>query len=220
MTAALLTLALAAAPAEREFVWDIPEEISRTEVDGIMVAAGLPMKMYEVRSKWPMFDLFKHFLKSFDDAGFFVPSWKHQLKMKDGAVQITALDTRRLLAYTVVMRPSEKPRGTTILLSTTNWGAPQATDPGDTFAPVFPGAEKLATLNVEAAQVLTYRTRAQPEELKAYYRDVLGSSGYRTIDGQTFQKDGDRIHVEFKASDDRSKTVVVVSKNFSMPEEP
>jgi len=61
--------------------------------------------------------------------------------------------------------------------------------------PVFPGAQEVVTSDVEAMRLLSFKAKATPMVVVAFYREVLGRAGYREAGEGAFERAGERLSV-------------------------
>lgn len=209
---ALGALAPAAAWAG-DFEWDVPGIVSHVDVAGTQEALGIPMKLHAVTSSWKPDALFKHFAEQFQKAGFFIPPPSGQTPVH-GAVSLTALDVDRLLAYSVIMRLNPDGKTTKVLLGTANVG--QIRTPESTaFAPVYPGADNLVTINVEVGKSLSYVTKATPQQLADFYREAMTKLGYTEKQPGVYRKGREAVEVLGRPVPQGGLSVIVTSRNGS-----
>jgi len=206
MLSAILALSLSAAPVP--FEWNVPELLAWTQVGSNgMEAAGLPLKMYAVRSKWKLHDLAVHYAKRFIDAGFYVDP---RQKFFPGSTlpRLTALDPLSMWSYTVVFY-EEKDGTTTMLLGAADLGHRRPT--ADTALPLFPGAEHPSSFNLETAHALTFTTAAADAEVIAFYRQTLTAAGFAEKAPGVFAKAGRQLRF-FSKPEGQKRGVIVLDE--------
>ncbi len=176
MRTLLLVLVCLGARAVSAFEWAVPSEASRVDVAGVQQARGIPVKLEAATSRLPALELLRYFAARFRERGLFIPPAKDQLVV-EGALQLTGLDVERLRAYTVLLRPLPDGRGTQVLMSTADLDA--ARSEGPAFIPLPPGASSVVSVDVEAARSVSFSVQTRPEQVAAFYREVLPRDGYR-----------------------------------------
>jgi hypothetical protein len=200
MLSALLVLEvlLASAPANRgdPLQWRVPGQLSVVEVPGKMDVGGIPVRFRVITSKEKLEFLLQHFATAFDEAGFYIQ--RHQKRL---AVQphLTALDTRTLTSYTVILEP--KPDGTTEVVvgeARLKDARPAAAPSG---LPVFPGAKDVLHSNFEGARTLGYRVEAKEEQVKGWYREQLTRAGFQEEEPQLFRRKEQEVRLDVTQKD-------------------
>ena len=87
---------------------------------------------------------------------------------------------------------------------------------GARSASVFPGANSPLHSETEGSQTLTYRVRATPKDVLAFYRDTLGRGGYQqqSADAETvvFQNQEEELSLSARVDAEGLCTVVLVSR--------
>jgi hypothetical protein len=204
MLSALLAFSLSAAPAS--FEWNVPELISWTQVGSNgMEAAGLPLKMYAVRSKWKLHDLAVHYAKRFIDTGFYVDP-RQKFFPGSSLPRLTALDPQTMWSYTVVFY-EEKDGTTTMLLGAADLGHRRPAS--ETTLPLFPGGEHPSSFNLETAHALAFTAAATDVEVIAFYRQTLTAAGFTESAPGVFAKAGRQLRVFSKPEGSKLGVVVL-----------
>lgn len=209
----LLVLACLDARAALAFEWAVPAEASRVDVAGVQQARGIPVKLEAATSRLSAPELLRYFAGRFRERGLFIPPAKDQLVV-EGALQLTALDVERLLSYTVLLRPLPDGRGTQVLMSTADLDA--ARSEGPAFVPLPPGASSVVSVDVEAARSVSFAVQARPEQVAAFYREVLPRDGYREQEPGVFTLGPRTLRVHTRALADGRLGVVV--REQTLPE--
>ncbi len=194
----------------KPFVWDVPGLVSTVDVAGTMEAMGVPMKLQAATSTRRPRELFEHFARLFDGAGFYIPPPRHQLVVH-GALTLTAMDVDRKLVYTVMLRLNPDGKTTKVLLGTSNMGLakkPQAV----AFAPLYPGARKVLTSNVEVGRSVAYVAKATPQELADFYGKVMEEAGYREQSPGLYTKGREQVQVLARPQGDGELSVLVIGR--------
>lgn len=206
MTAAALALWLCLAGAPAPFTWDVPEVIDDVPVGNTPSAGGRPMKLRAVRSRLGWEKLLKKLGEDFLRAGLWIPPQSAQ-PQNLALPYISAIDGRRMISYSVLFQLN--PDGTTtLILGEVDLEARVSAVPA---APLFPGAQGVMTSDVEAMRSVTYRAKAQPQEVLAFYREVLGKAGYRDAGGGTFERGAERTTVLTRPGKDGLLKVTVMT---------
>ncbi len=200
------------APRPR-FTWPNPAMMQQVEVPGVVRAQGVPMKLKLIRVKRGVQEMVDTYLAAFREAGLYIPPKKHQLRFTR-ELTLVALDTERLISYTVIFQPNAD-GSTSLLLGESNLARMEA-DAGE-GAPVFPGADGVLRSNHEGAQVLTFSARARPEEVQAFYREVLGKAGFHEPEpelqpGVFAAKSGNQVQVVAQSKPGGKVAVSVITR--------
>ncbi|HLL52465.1 MAG TPA: hypothetical protein VK447_02905 [Myxococcaceae bacterium] len=198
-----------ASPRPR-FTWPNPAMLQQVEVPGIVRALGVPMKLRLIKVKRGAGEMVDTFLAAFRESGLYVPPRRH-IRRFTRELTLVALDTERLIAYTVVFQPNAD--GTTSLLLGESNLSKMTTAGGEGLVPVFPGAKGVLRTDQEGAQVVVYSAKAKPEEVQAFYREVLGKGGFHEPEpelqpGVFASRAGDQVQV---VSESRGAGRVAVS---------
>lgn len=195
---------------QRPFEWEVPGMVAHVEVAGIMEAQGIPMKLHAVTSSWKPPELFDHFVKVFEEQGFYLPPPEHQVVVH-GALSLTAMDVDRMLVYTVFLRINPDGKTTKVLLGTSNMGLaknPQAV----AFVPLFPGARNVITSNVEVGRSVRYLASTTPRDLADFYRKAMTEAGYTESRPGVYFKGREQIEVLARPLADGTLSVFVVGR--------
>lgn len=222
----VLAWAWAGAPARagEPLRWDVPRVIASVPVSGEMSALGVPLRVSAVRSEERVEALFDHFLALFKRAELFIPPRGGQFQIP-GGLQLTGLDPIRRISYTVIFQPN--PDGTTtVILGEADLYRRQ--DPGaPRDVPIFPGGSDVLTVDAEGGgKTVTYRVRAAPAEVSAFYREVLKKAGYAEGEDGTFARRGEEIRVLAQSGHEAGSLFVFVMKTSptqlppAQPQEP
>lgn len=165
-------------PARPVFRWDIPGLIGWVESPGQQTTDGVPMHLQVAHSKEKLGTLIQHFADRFRAAGFFISTSPQALASPVTEPILTALDTEKLTAYTVIFQ--QNPDGTvTLILGTSDVSQynPSASPRLD-WAPVMAGAEQVTRSNVEGSEMAIYAVKATPAQVQEFYRQELGRAGF------------------------------------------
>jgi hypothetical protein len=193
-----------------EFRWQLSRLIGDIETAGVVWADGMPVKMHAVRVKGSAESVRDEVLASFKVQGLYVPAEQPQ---PVGQLQVTAVDGRFLIAYTALISPAGET--CTVVLTETNVALGLTAPRKDVGVPLFPGAQSVMVSRSEDFEQVSFETGgAKPEEIEAFYAQVLTGSGYRLIEPRTWQGPRDRITVTVL---ERS---VVVQKTAALEEKP
>ncbi|HVG60716.1 MAG TPA: hypothetical protein VNA24_19315 [Hyalangium sp.] len=176
------------------FRWDVPGLIAWVDSAGTQISDGVPLSLQLARSKLSVQTLLQHFVDSFEKAGFFIPPGNEQLQVFREP-QITALDTAKLIAYTVIFQ--ENPDGTvTLILGTSNLSQYK---PGQTlsltWAPLPPGAKQLMHTQMEAGESAAFTVTSSKEQVKAFYEEAMKKAGFEQQEPGVFRRRGEVITI-------------------------
>lgn len=197
-----------AAAQRLPFTWDVPQVVGAVDVPGVMMADGIPVRIHAVRSKEKPQVLLQHLVDRFLAWGFFIPPVEQQAQ-PFRQPQLTALDTERLISYTVILQPY--PDGTTaVYLGEADLSQPPSRS--SSFAPIFPGASEVLHSDVEAARSLTYSAAAKQPEVEAFYREELGKAGYSEVEKNLYRNDSDELQVMVRPAKGEQVSVVVIRR--------
>lgn len=180
-------------PAPRKpFRWEVPGLIAWVDSAGPQISDGVPLTLQLARSKLSAETLLQHFVDSFAKAGFFIPPAEDQVQAFREP-QITALDTEKLIAYTVVFQ--ENPDGTvTLILGTSNLSQYK---PGQamslSWAPMPPGAKQLMHTQMEAGQSAAFTVASSKEQVMAFYGEAMKKAGFEQQEPGVFRRGGEVI---------------------------
>lgn len=194
-------------PAPR-FYWNIPDIISSVEVPGVQYVDGTPVRFHTVTSKRRAADLVPLIVRSFHDAGLYVPPPEHQLQLDGRRLQVTALDPDSLTSYTAILK--ENPDKTTlVILGESKLSRPTRAAAED-FAPLFPGATEVLRTQLEGARTITFATTATEKEVKDFYQEALTKSGYRETSHGNFRRGKNQITLQITRPKDRPGFAVLL----------
>ena len=197
MLSALLVWVVAAAPGGAPaplpadpLRWEVPGQVSVVEVPARMDVGGIPVRFRVFTSKERVERLLQHFAQAFADAGFYIERNQKRLAAQP---HLTALNTRTLTSYTVILGP--QPGGMTeVVLGEARLGARRpASAP---TLPVFPGAQDVLQSDFEGAQTLGYQVQAPEAEVKAWYQEQLSQAGYREEEPLVFRRKQQEVRVD------------------------
>jgi len=218
----LLVCAFAASAQTKQakFTWEVPGVIETVTVPGTPRALGVPVRLQAARSKLPGDELLAFFAKRFAAAGLYIPPPSRQVQVTREAA-LTALDPATLVSYTVILQPN-RDGTTTVIMGEANLALrAQAQAQGAEIAPVFPGATGLLRSEQEGLRTLAYSAAGTPEEVLAFYRELLVKDGYRESEPGAFLKGEDQLRVSARAEGKGRVTVAVISSRaaFAVPDE-
>lgn len=188
LPALALWLCLAGAPAA--FTWDVPEVLEDVPVGRAPSSNGRPMRLRAVRSRWGAEKLLKKLAEDFLRAGLYIPP-PHDQPQNQPLPYVAAIDGRRMISYSAFFQVN-RDGTTTLILGEVDLEARVAATPA---APVFPGAVEVVSSDVEAMRSVTFRAKASPKEVQAFYREVLGKEGYQDAGGGTYERGPERTTV-------------------------
>lgn len=208
LPALALWLCLAGAPAA--FTWDVPEVIEDVPVGRAPSSDGRPMRLRAVRSRWSAEKLRKKLGEDFLRAGLYIPRDQPQ---NQPLPYVAAIDGRRMISYSALFQVN-RDGTTTLILGEVDLEARVVSTP---TAPIFPGALEVVSSDVEAMRSVTFRTRAAPKEVQAFYREVLGKAGYQDSGNGTWERGAERTTVVARGPDKDGFVHVVVMTTAGAP---
>jgi len=205
-------LCLAGAPAPAPFTWDVPEVIEQVPVGDTPSSGGRPMRVRAVRSRWSASKLRKKLEDDFVRAGLWIPP-EHDQPQNLPLPYISAIDGVRMLSYSAFFQVN-RDGSTTLFLGEVDLAARVASAPA---APVFPGATGVLTSDVEAMRAVSFKAKARPDEVQAFYREVLGKAGYKETGPGTYERGPDRTLVAVQAPGPDGTVSVLVTTTAAAP---
>jgi hypothetical protein len=190
----MLKVVLAAPPAGTPFEWKVPGQVSVLEVPGGMNVGGIPIRLQVYASKESVDRLLQYFATAFDESGFYIERAQKQLAAEP---HLTALNTRTLTAYTVIL---EKEAGglTTVVLGESKMGDFKPA-PASALLPVYPGAQNVLQSDFEGAKTLAFRVAAKQEQVSAWYRERLVRAGYKEEGPLVFRRQEQEVRMSASA---------------------
>ena len=176
------------------FHWRVPGLVSTLEVPGELNVGGIPIRLEVYSSRERVEYLLQSFATAFDEAGFYIPSKTRRVVLQP---HLTALDTRTLTAYTVILNPT--PGGlTTVVLGEAKMG--QKTTPSTPpLVPPYPGAKQVLQGDFEGARTLTFWAAARAEQVETWYRERLLTAGYKEEEPLVFRRQEQEVRLSLKA---------------------
>jgi hypothetical protein len=192
----LLSLALvAAAPGAKSpsasatafprFEWPALVIEEKVDLPDIIEANGVPVKLTVLVIRQPMDSLLQTFATSFERAGL----WIHDSKRVFAEPHLTALDTVRLVSYSVVLSPMLDGTSTQVLLGEANLKS-LTQPPANTF--VLPkDATQVLQLRQEEADVASFHVPRPPAEAQRAQEAELGRLGFKPKVGE--EKSGEFV---------------------------
>ncbi|MFY0583247.1 hypothetical protein ACN28S_61165 [Cystobacter fuscus] len=159
--------------------WDVPGLLAWVDTDGPIAANGIPVLIQLARSSRSVDDLASHFVRFFEKAGLFVAPLEKQAAITREP-QLTALDPKQMLSYTVILQANPD-KTTSVILGTANVGAwkPQKQSQLLGWAPLMPGARNLLRTEAEGQSSAAYDVDSTPDKVQAFYREQLEKAGYK-----------------------------------------
>ncbi|EPX62430.1 hypothetical protein D187_008618 [Cystobacter fuscus DSM 2262] len=175
------------------FHWRVPGLVSTLDVPGEMSVGNIPIRLQVYTSREPVETLLQSFAKASDAAGFYIPRKTRRLARQP---HLTALDTRTLTAYTVILNPS--PEGlTTVVLGEAKMD--QKTAPSTpSLVPTYPGAKHVLQGNFEGARTLSFWAAARTEQVETWYRERLLAAGYKEEEPLVFRRGQQELNLSLK----------------------
>ncbi len=189
------------------FDWNVPQLLAWAEVgQSKMSVNGVPLKVFIARSKLKPAEVMKHYAARFGEAGFYNPP-----KVRLPGLELphmVALDTQTLWSYLIYVWP--EPDGTTsMVLGASDQAARKRQGPVNSPYPVFPGATHVLVTDVEVAKAISFSATTTEPELLAFYRQVLGSAGFKERAQGTFVKAGRQLRLVSKARAGQVEAVLI-----------
>lgn len=190
-------------PSRPPFRWDVPGLVAWVDSAGVQISDGVPLSLQLARSKLPIQDLIQHFATSFEKAGLFVPPGNQQIQALREP-QLTALDTERLVAYTVIFQPNPD-KTVTLILGTSDLSRyePNAGRTTVSWAPVPPGANQLLNTQMEGAQSAIFEVSSTKEEVQAFYQQAMKQRSFVEKAPGEFYRGNEMIRVSIQTMDGR-----------------
>ncbi|ATB32156.1 hypothetical protein [Melittangium boletus] len=182
------------APAPAAFHWRVPGLVAQVEVPGEMKVDGIPIRLEVYTSRESIENLLQSFATAFDEAGYYIQPRPPRVLRQP---HLTALDTRTLTAYTVILEPAGSGL-TTVVLGQAKMGDVQRPPPGESPLPLYPGATNVLQGDFEGARTLTYRAPTPEASLRAWYREQLGKAGYKEEEPQLFRRDTRQVRLSLR----------------------
>jgi hypothetical protein len=200
MLSGLLALMLAAAPATAPAAapqkaadpleWKVPGMVSTLEVPGQMHVGGVPVRFRVHTSTEKVEQLLQHFATAFDEAGFYIQRNQRRLAAEP---HLTALDTRTLTSYSVILNP-EAGGLTTVVVGEARLKELKPSAPPSAF-PLYPGAADVVHADFEGAKTLGYQVAAKEAEVRAWYQQRMTSAGFTEEAPLLFRRKEQQLHV-------------------------
>lgn len=188
--AALLVLLIAAVARADIFDEKVPGAIGSPTAPSDTMIEGVRVRSSTVVSKLDAQTLKAHFAEVFDKSGLYVAEEVKDIELPN-ALQVTAVDTDRMVSYTVLLQKGAK-KTTTVILTAT-YLAHAVKTPADAFAPMIPGATSVEVADVETANTMSYSTTATPAEVKAFYREKFAAMGFQETSELLFDRNNEQI---------------------------
>lgn len=202
------------------FNWKVPGLLAWVDSDGPMMANGVPVLIQLARSSRPLEELGPHFVRQFEQAGFFIPPANEQIAFTREP-QVTALDPRRMVSYTVILQANPD-KTTSVILGTANVGAWRPVRGSQLlgWAPMMPGGEHLLRTDAEGQSSAAYDVEASPDQVQAFYKDALTKAGYTALPNEegNYRRGEELIRVRARPDDvggQRGRTMVWLIRQAS-----
>jgi hypothetical protein len=211
---ALWFLVLAAAPdagvRPTRFITaplEVPEAIEEVQVDEMVDALGVPVKLRAVRSRMKAPELKKHFQKAFSKAGLFVPD-DDEVENPGPLPHVTGYDVEAHVSYSVLLQ-TNLDGTTTVIVGEAYLHAAQPKK-SDAFAPMYPGGSAPLVVAMESGKSLSYSAKAPPDQILKFYRETLSASGFKESEPQLFERAGTALKLWLKPRPSGETGVVVL----------
>jgi hypothetical protein len=197
---------LTAEPAH--FVWPKPELVDEIEIPDVVQADGVPVRMHSFRSKLGVQQLLQLYADAFDRAGFYQAAVQQRVTAEP---HLTALDWRSRISYSAIFSPDAD--GTThCLLGEAALGKkqPAAAD----FAPLMPGAIKVARIDQETDRLISFSVQASAEAVREFYAKALTGLGFtaNTDEAGLFVRGPEQLRVVSRPRPNGVTSVVLLHK--------
>ncbi|OJH41116.1 hypothetical protein [Cystobacter ferrugineus] len=180
-------------PPPAPFHWKVPGLVSTLDVPGEMNVGGIPIRLQVYTSREPVESLLQSFANASDAAGFYIPRKTRRVARQP---HLTALDTRTLTAYTILLNPS--PDGfTTVVLGEAKMDQKTASAT-PSLVPTYPGAKHVLQGNFEGARTLSFWAAARTEQVETWYRERLLTAGYKEEEPLVFRRGEQELHLSLK----------------------
>jgi hypothetical protein len=199
--------------------WSIPGLLTDpVEVPTEMKVNGLPLRLRVARSSWQADTLFRHFYRVFEDAGFYIPPERDQVRVAK-SIQITGVETGRGITVTLILTP-EKDGTTTVVMGQADFSRFQ--DPGekDDEVPLMPGALYPLRTQTEGGWSTGYETSAQPDAILSHYDRELAKQGYKKAADGSYHKGDKWIRVTIHRGSDGLQSVLATHYGLVTQEGP
>jgi hypothetical protein len=193
------------------FTWDVPKVVGIVDVPGVMLADGVPVRMRAVRSAEKPEPLLQHMVDRWMEWGLYIAPLEQQPQTLREPM-ITALDPERLITYTVIIQAN--PDGTTTLyLGEADMSKPPSAV--SSVAPVFPGAQKVMTSELEVVRSVNYTIDAKAAEVEAFYRTELGKMGFKEVKPRLFRGGGEELELLLNPLEPGKLSVAVLRRTVA-----
>ena len=180
--------------APAPFRWRVPGVVAQVEVPGEMNVGGIPIRLEVYTSRESIENLLQSFATAFDEAGYYIQPRPPRVLRQP---HLTALDTRTLTAYTVILEPAEGGH-TTVMLGEAKMGEVKTPPPGELLLPTYPGATHILQGDFEGARTLAYQAPTPEASLRSWYREQLGKAGYKEEEPGVFRRDTRQVRLSLR----------------------
>ncbi len=187
----------------------LPEVVSSVPIAGEMSSMGVPVMARAVRTRLTPELAQRWIVGSFRRNNLYIPPPNGQFQLQ-GAPQVTGYDPVAFRTYTAVFKKNDD--GSTTLVCGTadvsrqDWASPRAS------LPVLPAAKQILQSRLESALTLSFVVVASEAEVRGFYGDVLGASGWSSIE-EGWSKDGKVITVQQTPGVEGQRRVLVVERS-------
>ena len=198
-----------AADAIKDPFAGLPDVISTVPVAGEMSSMGVPVMARAVRTKLKPQMAQRWIVGSFRRNNLYIPPANGQYQLQ-GAPQLTGYDPVARRTYTAIFK--ENADGSTTLICGTadvsrdDWATARAS------LPVLPAALQVLESRLEGALSVSYQVKASEAEVRSFYGEVLGSSGWAPME-TGWSKGGQLITLAQTVTDNGMRRVVVVQRS-------
>ncbi|WNG22331.1 hypothetical protein F0U63_34350 [Cystobacter fuscus] len=175
------------------FHWKVPGLVSTLDVPGEMNVGNIPIRLQVYTSREPVESLLQSFANASSAAGLYIPRTTRRVARQP---HLTALDTRTLTAYTLILNPS--PEGlTTVVLGEAKMDQ-KAAPSTPSLVPTYPGAKHVLQGDFEGARTLSFWAAARTDQVETWYRERLLAAGYKEDAPLVFRRGDQEIHLSLK----------------------
>lgn len=187
----------------------LPEVVSAVPISGEMSSMGVPVMARAVRTRLKPELALRWLVGSFRRHDLYIPPPEKQYQLQ-GAPQLTGYDPVARRSYTAVFK--ENGDGSTTIVcgtadvSSDDWAKTR------TALPVLPAARQVLESRLETALSVSYLVVASEAEVRSFYAEVLGSTGWASVE-EGWSKGGRMITLEQTSGAEGQRRVVVLERS-------
>jgi hypothetical protein len=198
--------------ANSSFRWDVPEEIRHVDVPATHHVDGVPVRFNMAYSKWDPQTLANYYYAQFRKAKLFIAPEKEQADFSPKLFQLTAVDPKTLVSYTVILKP-QVDHSTEIIMGQAYWkDREKKANRSNGFAPLVPGSTGMVSSRTEGYETMTFQVAATAADVQKFYRETLPQEGYRETEPWTFRHGDEAIHIHVFEQDKGGKVSVLMTQ--------